>query len=145
MNKTKRIRLALIFMLIFGSCSNAYAGYIEIGRIVRIESKGNPLAYNRRSQARGLCQVTPICLKEYNNFHPKEKYTLDDLWNADINKKIAVWYLEVRIPQMLRHFGCEVNVRNIIICYNAGISYVVKHKALKAETANYIIKYERSK
>ena len=141
MNRNKRIWLALVFLLIFGS--PAYAGYMDLGKIIRIESNGNSRAYNRNSKARGLCQITPICLKEWNNFHPREKYTLNDLWNAEINKKIATWYLEVRIPQMLRHYGFEVNVRNMIICYNAGIGYLVGHKQLKKETVDYIAKYGR--
>ena len=144
MNNKRKITLALIFLLIFGSYSNAFAGYININRIINIESKGDPVAYNRNSGARGLCQITPICLKEWNNFHRNEQYSLNNLWNPEINKKIAIWYLEVRIPQLLKHFKCEVSVRNIIICYNAGISYVVKHKALKKETSNYIKKYERN-
>jgi soluble lytic murein transglycosylase-like protein len=143
MNKSKRIYLALVFLLIFGSVSNAYAGYININRIITIESHGNDKAYNKGSGARGLCQITPICLKEWNNFHKSEQYTLNDLWNAEINKKIAIWYLEVRIPQMLRHFGIEVNTRNILICYNAGIDYLVRNRKLKQETVDYIKKYEK--
>lgn len=143
MNKNKRIWLALVFLLIFGSCSNAYAEYINLNRIINIESHGNARAYNKGSGARGLCQITPICLKEWNNFHKSEQYSLDDLWNAEINKRIATWYLEIRIPQMLKHFGLEINYRNIIICYNAGINYLVKNKPLKVETINYIKKYER--
>lgn len=141
MNKSRRIWLALVFLLIFGSINSAYAGYININRIIRIESAGNSRAYNRISKARGLCQITPICLKEWNNFHKSEQYGLNDLWNAQINQKIAIWYLEVRIPQMLKHYGKQVNTRNIIISYNAGISYVVGNKRLKRETVKYLEKY----
>lgn len=143
MNKQKRITLSLIFLLIFGACNNAYAGYIDLNRIIKIESNGNSKAYNKHSGARGLCQITKICLKEWNNFHKSERYTMDDLWNIEINKKIATWYLEVRIPQMLKYYGFKVNYKNTIICYNAGIDYLVKHKALKKETSDYIKKYEK--
>jgi len=142
MNKTKRIMLAMIFLFIFHS--SAYAErYINLSRIIKIESHGNEKAYNRGSGARGLCQITEICLKEWNNFHKTEVYSLKDLFNGEINKKIADWYLNVRIPQLLKHYGKEVNTRNIIICYNAGISYVVSNKRLKKETVDYITKYGR--
>lgn len=145
MNKSKRIWLALVFMLIFGCYSSAYAGRIELKKIISIESRGNSRAYNSRSKARGLCQITPICLREYNNFHKSEQYTLNDLWNPEINKKIAIWYLEVRIPQMLKYYGYEISVENIIISYNAGIDYVVSRRELKQETIDYINKYRRLK
>lgn len=143
MNNKRKVYLALVFALVFGSYTNAYAGYININRIIHIESRGNSRAYNKGSGARGLCQITPICLQEWNNFHKSERYSLNDLWNAEINKKIAIWYLEIRIPQMLRYYKLDVNYRNIIICYNAGINYLVKHKRLRNETTDYIKKYER--
>jgi soluble lytic murein transglycosylase-like protein len=140
MNK-KKVLLALIFLLIFHS--SAYAEkYVKIGRIIKIESSGNPNAYNPGSGARGLCQITAICLKEWNNFHPAQKYSANQLFNPEINMKIAEWYLNVRIPQMLKHYGKEVNIKNIIICYNAGINYVInRNKPLKKETADYLMKY----
>jgi soluble lytic murein transglycosylase-like protein len=143
MNKNKRIYLLLIFMLIFGY-SSAYAGkYIDIKKIIRIESNGNANAYNKNSKARGLCQITPICLKEWNNFHKNKQYNLDNLWNSSINMEIAEWYLNIRIPQMLKVFKKEISTKNIIICYNAGIDYVVKNKTLKEETSDYIKKYNK--
>jgi soluble lytic murein transglycosylase-like protein len=141
MNKSKRIYLTAVFLLIFHS--SAFAGNrIDLQKIVSIESNGNAKAYNTSSKARGLCQITPICLQEYNNFHSL-KYSLNDLFNAEINKTIASWYLETRIPQLLRHFKISVTQRNILICYNSGINTLVKNKTLKAETRNYILKYER--
>jgi soluble lytic murein transglycosylase-like protein len=141
MNKSKRVFLTAVFLLIFHS--SAFAGNrIDLQRIISIESSGNAKAYNAFSKARGLCQITPICLQEYNNFH-NIKYNLADLFNPEINKLIASWYLEIRIPQLLQHFKIEATQRNIIICYNAGIGTLTKNKTLKEETRNYIIKYEK--
>jgi soluble lytic murein transglycosylase-like protein len=129
-------------MLIFGY-SSAYAGkYININRIIHIESRGNSKAYNKGSGARGICQITPICLKEWNNFHKQEQYTLEDLWNKEINIKIAEWYLNVRIPQMLRIYKMEVTTRNILIAYNAGIKRVF-HWMIPNETVKYIYEYNK--
>jgi len=142
MNKTKRLMLALIFLLIFHSSAFAER-YINISRIIQIESSGNMKAFNRNSGARGLCQITEICLKEWNNFHKSEKYAVNQLFNGEINKKIADWYLNVRIPQMLKYYGKEISVEHILICYNAGISYIVSNKQLRKETVDYLTKYGR--
>ena len=145
MSKAKKYYLALVFLLIFHSCVFANQNSkskIELRKIIAIESKGDVKAYNHRSKARGLCQITPICLKEYNAFH-KVKYTAGDLFNKEINIYIASWYLEIRIPQMLKYYKKLISTRNILISYNAGISYVVRDKELKQETKDYIIKYER--
>lgn len=113
---------------------------IDLNIIAKIESSNNPFAYNIRSKAIGLYQITPICLKEYNNFH-KKKYVSLHLFNPFINKKIAKWYLEKRIPQMLRYFKKPVTDRNILISYNAGIKYVTQKLGLPKETKKYLQKY----
>ena len=114
---------------------------IILSIIAIIESSNNPLAYNQKTQARGLYQITPICLKEWNNFHSSEHYTLNDLFNPQVNEKIAKWYLTKRIPQMLRYYKKPVTIENILICYNAGIKYVLKGEIPK-ETKEYIQKYK---
>jgi hypothetical protein len=124
-------------------CFYALPAEIDLERIKQIESSGNPLAYNKSSHARGLYQITPICLVEYNNFHDGQ-YFVDDLFNPEINEKIADWYLHKRIPQMLRHFNKPVTVDNILIAYNSGISYVVSGKTLPNETIVYLKKYKES-
>lgn len=140
MSKSKRLFLIAVFCLIFHS--SCYGVSINMAAIRHIESHGNTLAFNKGSDARGLYQITPICLKEYNNFHPGNRHTLNDLFIPSVNEKIASWYLNIRIPQLLRHFKKEVSVENILTAYNAGIGYVVKGIRPK-ETRNYIAKYER--
>ena len=134
--------LILVFLLtLIPACSPAFSRDIDLDTIATIESSNNPLAYNQKSEARGLYQITPICLKEYNNYHIGRMYMVQDLFNPAINKHIAIWYLSERIPQMLRHFKKEVTIRNILISYNAGINYVVKDLPLPKETVDYIDKY----
>lgn len=126
-------------------CSLAWAESIDLAKIIQIESSGNPLAYNKRSKARGLCQITPIVLEDYNYYGRVipgyEPITASMLFNPEVNKRIASWYLEERIPQMLRHFKKPVSVENVLIAYNAGISYVVNGKSLPMETRKYIERY----
>jgi len=124
-----------------------YLGYcveINLSAIKQIESSGNPFAYNERSGAIGLYQITPICLKEWNTFAKGGcQYTIFDLADPAVNSKIAHWYLNNRIPQMLEYYRKPVTIRNILISYNAGISYVVENKKLPRETRNYLKKYNR--
>lgn len=115
---------------------------IDLNIIAKIESNNNPFAYNVRTQATGLYQITPICLKDYNNFH-KKKYLKIHLFNPFINKKIAIWYFKKRIPQMLRYFKKSVTDDNILISYNAGIKYVAKNLGLPEETKKYLQKYKQ--
>jgi soluble lytic murein transglycosylase-like protein len=67
---------------------------------------------------------------------------MSDLYDVKLNKKVAVWYLTRRIPQMLRAKGKPVTVENILIAYNAGIGRVVK--GIKpSETRQYLKKYQK--
>ena len=47
---------------------------VDMDNIYRIESSHNPKAYNSGSKAKGLGQITPIVLKEWNNYHPNDKH-----------------------------------------------------------------------
>lgn len=145
MKLTYKILLLIIFLCLLSMAFKPRAkepGYINMGILARIESSYNPLAFNSRTKARGLYQVTPICLKEFNQFTNK-KYTLNQLFNPRINYEVSFWYINKRIPQMLRYYKKEITVRNILISYNAGISYVVENKELMKETKNYLKKYRK--
>ena len=118
---------------------------VNIERIIIIESSGNPYALNERSGARGLMQITPICLKEWNNEN-LDKYTLDDLYNPVINKRIGTWYMNEKIPTYLWAYNIKDTIENRLIAYNWGIgnlrNYVNgKLKNLPYETKRYIKKY----
>ena len=110
-----------------------------------IESNGNVRAVSI-CDARGIMQLTYFVVDEYNKFNNKE-IKKGELFNPSINREIAKWYLEQRIPQLLKSKNLEVNLCNILICYNAGISYAVKYNKSKnindlpQETRNYLIKY----
>jgi len=109
-------------------------------KIIEIESSGNPLAYNVNSSARGLCQITPICLRDYNSYH-KVKYSLEDMYDPIKNREVGNWYMNVRIPQLLKYYGYEDTTRNRLIAYNWGISNIGKE--LPKETKDYINKYNK--
>lgn len=137
------VSLTLIIgaLLLVFCAGTAHAQVIDIKKIILIESSGNPWAHQKADDSRGLMQITPIVLKEWNNYHATERYTLQDLWNQVVNVKIGKWYLEKRIPQMLRAYKKPVTEKNILISYNAGIFYVVKNRPIPNITRKYLKKY----
>ena len=138
----RKLKLLIIFLLIF-HCNSFCGNLINLDKIKQIESHGNPLAYNRSSGARGLYQITQICLDEYNNYNNKS-YNSNDLFIPSINEAIVSWYLEKRIPQMLKYYDLDVTVENILWAYNGGIGKVRRNQ-MDRETENYIEKYRRMK
>lgn len=116
---------------------------IDMEQVYQIESSGNPKAYNESSQARGLGQITPIVLKEWNNFHPGLQFTAEELFNPDINREVSTWYMQKRIPQMLKAKGLPITDETMLWAYNAGIGRVVEG-VKPVETRNYIQKYRNA-
>jgi len=121
-------------------CSLASAD-VDMDIIAEIESSGDPLAYNPGSKATGAWQVTPICLADYNNYN-NTQYTLKDMFNQGDCYEVAFWYLNKRIPQMLRYYGRPVTIDNILICYNFGIRGIVNGDKLPKETKDYLMRYK---
>lgn len=114
---------------------------IDMNKIHQIESSGNPMAFNSHSQARGLGQITPIVLRDWNNMHPNDQHTSKELFDADTNTKIGDWYMNRRIPQLLTRKGLPDTTTNRLVAYNAGISRV--GKSLPKETQDYLRKYNQ--
>jgi len=117
---------------------------IDMDILSGIESSGNPLAVNSESGAIGLYQIMPKgkkgALDEWNMYHPKEQHSDDDLYDKAINSKIAFWYMNDRIPKMLKYYKHEDTPDNRLIAYNAGISRV--GGKLPDETTQYLKKYK---
>ncbi len=133
--------LFLALLLIGCGILPAFSQDVNIDKIIQIESSGNPNAYNATSGAIGLCQITPIVLKEYENRFQSPLF-LSDLYNPSINKAIGSWYLNDRIPQMLKAYKIPDTIDNRLACYNEGIGNLRKGKMPK-ETRNYIKKYHK--
>lgn len=112
---------------------------IDMDKIAQIESSGCKHKVGDDGDSTGCHQVSSGTLKEYNQFN-HTKYTQKDLMNDAISLKIAKWYMNVRIPQMLKHFGKPDNVTNRLWAYNAGIGRVVQG-VMPAKTKAYLTKY----
>ncbi|MFA5340446.1 MAG: lytic transglycosylase domain-containing protein [Clostridia bacterium] len=122
--------------------SVAHADVINMDAIAQIESSGNPLAYNRQSGASGLYQLMPCVVADYNACHPASKIAFKAVFSPVVARTVAEWYLAIKIPQYLRHYGKPVTVENIIWAYSAGIGNVVKGR-MPEETKQYLAKYAR--
>jgi len=114
--------------------------FIDMEIIQEIESGGDPKAFNPRSKCRGLYQISEVCLQEFNDRHPWGKWTVEDLFDSDINTGIARWYMLERIPAMLRYFNQPITPSNCLIAYNAGIKAVIDGHILE-ETREYLRRY----
>lgn len=137
------MRICIIaFLALFAASGAIGQDLIDIDIISKIESNDNPLAYNHTDGgSTGQYQIAPICMRAFNAAHGTN-YRVVDLYNPTINKTIALWALNEEIPRMLKKYGFKVNKRNVIIAYNAGISYVVKKRPLPLITRQYLAKYD---
>lgn len=121
------------------------AQQIDIAIIAKIESNNNSKAINTTDGgSRGIYQIHPSCLSDYNK-QTKHVYTTTDLFNESINREIAVWMFEVRIPALFKAYKIESTLENKLIAYNAGIGYLIKKKKIPATTLLYIEKYKKYK
>ena len=118
---------------------------IDIYKIFAIESSNNPLAWDKTDDSRGLGQITPGVLNDYNKAH-KTNFKPNDLFKEEINTKITDWYANTEIPRLLEAFGIEDTDEHRITAYNAGIgrlSNIIKNNLELPEiTSDYIIKYK---
>lgn len=139
--------LLTLSLLTLSSCayasinnSNSACSYasINLATIAKIESSGNPLAIGDNGKALGLYQLHASVVKDYNKAN-NTNFKHNDMLKASTAYKVANWYLNIKIPSYLRHYGIAVNRDNVLSCYNAGIGSVLKgRKAVK-----YIAKYNK--
>lgn len=133
----------LLACLIVGcGAKKVHAETVDLKIIAQIESSGNPKALNKQDDGHGLYQITPIALKDYNKHHTV-KYSMFDMYDIEKSHQVAFWMLNIAIPKMLRHYHFEVNARNQIISYNAGIACLVHKKPVPKTTKKYLEKYSR--
>lgn len=100
--------------------------------IVNVESDFKSGAYRRDTGAIGLCQVTKVCLDEYNKYH-KIKYTVEDVKKDAINLKVGFWYFH-QLGTRYKNAGYPIySARDAYIAYNVGpVKYKDQYKSLKS-------------
>ena len=130
-------------MLVAQAC---WAVEIDMDIIAQIESSNNSLAYNSRTKATGLYQITPICLADYNQYH-KIKYTMSDMFNSNKCYIVANWYMNNVLTKYLKYYKIPVTQKNYLISYHDGIGSLIKYlngkRKLGKEMKGYLLKYEK--
>lgn len=136
------LTLLTILTLIAG-CAWASSD-VDMTVITEIESGGNVNGYNRSSHARGLCQITPVVLAEYDaTFH--SHHNVDELYIGQFNLLVGDYYMNFKIPRYLKHYHIKDTVRNRLIAYNCGIRCLVRNRTPPKETIEYVLKYEQAR
>lgn len=113
-------RLLMVALLMCDPALKSKPGYVDPLIIVKLESDGNPRAFNKKTKATGLFQITPVVVEGYNRRFQK-KLTLEQMTDIKKSVEVAYWYLEERIPQMLRFYNYPVTTQRILWCWHAGI------------------------
>ena len=157
----RELMFTFLFCMIFLGATKCYAVEINLDKIAQIESSNIKYAmrtycgksayffdyknainyYNNNKnniESIGKYQISKICLADYNKFNKKIKAI--ELFNPETNKKVANWYFNKRIPQLLKHYGIKDTKTNRLIAYNAGVKSL-KDKGCTKKYMEYVIKY----
>ena len=59
--------------------------------VCKVESGNNPLAYNIKENAVGICQIRPVKLNHYNKLTGNH-YTLSQMYDKEISKSIFMYF-----------------------------------------------------
>lgn len=143
----------VLILIIIASCSHprqAIAEEIDLKAISFIESSDEPLAYNNGHY--GEYQISEGVLYDYFNnalTGVLVMYT-NQLFDEKTSKVVANWYINTRIPELLKHYNIPDNTTSRIIAWNWGIGHIRHwfHKGchwnkLPRETREYIFKYQK--
>lgn len=91
--------------------------------IVEVESEGNPDAFNERTNAAGILQITPIYVAEVNRLLGEERYTLEDRY--DIQKSVEMYCV------YQAHKNPQKDIERAIWLHNPTASVNYKNKILR--------------
>jgi len=122
---------------------------IVLSALIQIESGGRATVVNPRTGATGLAQITPICLKDFNRHaRPLFPQTMKDMLNPTHNKRVGAWYINVRVPELLKAHRLPDTMNYRLACYNWGITNVrrwhkqgAKWERLPLSVRRYIKRY----
>jgi len=120
---------------------------LSYSQIIAIESGDKECSISSEG-ALGTMQIMPVSLEEWNKYHPKEQYTLEDLYIRKINIKIGKWMLSKQIPMYLKQYNIPNSLNYKLIIYNWGVgNFLIWYKnghnynQLPEETKAYLLKY----
>ena len=121
---------------------------IELAIIASIESSGYEKAINFRTKAYGLYQITQPALDDFCWAHGVY-FELKEMLEKDKARRVAEWYLNIKIPQYLAHYGFPDTETNRLIAWNWGIGNLKRAKKtfepIPKETIDFVFKYQKLK
>ena len=146
------LAIAILFLLIAISYEEAYPlnavdQYNEkvgdeidaiLPYLIQVESGGNPNAVSHAG-AVGLCQITPIVLKELNmsGWHA----SMEDLFDPVFNIYVSRWYLRRLRDHYLKD---NYTLERMLAAYNGGITRLRRNnydiEKMPSETRSYVRK-----
>jgi hypothetical protein len=92
-----------------------------INAIIKVESGGNPKAHNKKGDCVGVLQITPVLVKQCNDWlkakKSKKRYTLADRYNVKKSKEMFVMFQS--------YYNKSNNVEKAIRMWNGGPGYSV--------------------
>lgn len=65
--------------------------------LAKVESNNNPKAFNKKTNAAGLLQITPIYVREINKYN-KKQYTLNDRFDSIKNIEMFKLFNQIHNP-----------------------------------------------
>lgn len=110
-----------------------YAEYYNIDIIdaltlVHVESDFNEKAYHKNTSATGLCQITNVCLDDFNRV-TKKSYTMYDMFDANKNLEVGFWYFARLLNDEYYGKKCLIeNIEDAYLAYNCGPTYYKNYK-----------------
>lgn len=117
---------------LFGKISKYAADYnidiVDALTLVHVESDFKVDAHRKDTSATGLCQVTKICLADFNDI-TKKNYTMYDMLDANKNLEVGFWYFARLLND--EYYGKKYSIENIedaYLAYNCGPKYYRDHK-----------------
>ena len=131
------------FLILLCITSFVYAEEIRwddlVQAIITCESNGDPNAVSEAG-AVGLMQITPIVLKEFNDYGYMDEPTRKEyLYCPVVNVKIGTWYL----MRLKDHYKCPT-IECVLASYNGGITRLRRNKwdieKMSSETREYVEK-----
>lgn len=129
-----------------------FAVEIDYNKIIQIESSGRETATSRTG-ARGLMQIQKPTWGECTQ-GLDVKWDWSEAYEGRKNIVVGIYYLDHRIPQMLRYYKIPDTIETRITAYNWGIGNLLKcyrkhgrrwQQHLPNETKSYINKYHTLK
>lgn len=138
LRRAAKVAAAVALLFFVGGCSDPAYATVNMEAIKQIESAGNPKAHNKRTNARGHYQITPICLAHFRE-ETRFSFTMDDMFDPKKNEIVAAWYFG-----WLERQGLD-DIEQVA-AFNWGIGNVRKwlngKKDLPKETQDYLTKYQ---